>query len=108
MSQQIVQINYRISVPAADWEQAMLPAAPVLADTPGLHWKVWLMAAARSEGGGIYLFEDEDAAQAFINGPAVSGLKTTLGVTDVSVKQFGISEAHTRITRGPVGEGVRV
>jgi len=108
MSQKIVQINYKFSIPAADFSQAMLPAAPVIADVPGLHWKVWLMDEARREAGGIYLFEDEATASAFVAGPIVAGLKANPVVSDVSIKQFGISEEHTRITRGPIGEGVRV
>jgi len=108
MSQKIVQINYQFSIPAEDLSQAMLPAAPVIADVPGLHWKVWLMEDGRREAGGLYLFEDEATANAFVAGPLVAGLKANPVVSDVSIKQFGVSEEHTRITRGPIGEGVRV
>ena len=41
MSQKILQINFQLSVSAKDYEQACLPAAQPIADTPGLHlWGV--------------------------------------------------------------------
>ena len=36
MSQKILQINFQLSVSAKDYEQACLPAAQPIADTPGL------------------------------------------------------------------------
>ncbi len=108
MSQTIVQINYSFSIPRADLEQAFLPAAQPIADTPGLRWKIWLMNEADSAAGGIYLFDDEASARAFLDGPIAGSLKTNPVISSVSVKQFGVSEEHTAITRGPVRMGVRV
>ena len=108
MSQKILQINYKFSIPASELEQAMLPAAPAIGDTPGLHWKIWLMNAAASEAGGIYMFEDEAAVNAFLGGPIVTAFKANPVVSDIRAKVFDVSVAHTLVTRGPIGEGVRV
>ena len=102
MSQKILQINYKFSISRIDLEQAFLPAAQPIADTPGLRWKIWLMHEADSEGGGIYLFDDEAAAQAFLSGPIIAGLRASPVVSDISVTLFDVTEAHTAITRGPV------
>ena len=53
MSQQILQVNLKFSIPRADLETAWLDAAQPIADTPGLRWKVWLMNEAENEAGGI-------------------------------------------------------
>jgi hypothetical protein len=108
MSQKILQINYKFSIPADELEQGNLAGAQMIGDTAGLNWKIWLVNEAASEGGGIYLFEDESAAQAFVDGPIVAGLRAMPVVSDVRIKLFGVSEPPTRVTRGPIGEGVRV
>jgi hypothetical protein len=80
----------------------MLPAAQPIANSPGLRWKIWLMNEADNEAGGIYLFEDEAAVKAFLGGPIVSALKANPMVSDIRVKMFGVAEAHSLITRGPI------
>ena len=106
MSQKILQINYKFGTSAADLSKALLPAAQPIADSQGLLWKIWLMNEAASEAGGIYLFEDEAAANTFLGGPIVGALKANPAVSDIRVKIFGVSEAHTLVTRGPIGKPV--
>ena len=108
MSQKIMQINFQLGVSAKDYEQACLPAAQPIADTPGLRWKVWLMNEADHEAGGIYLFDDEASVQAFLAGPIVEAVKSNPAISDISVKMFDVMEALTAITRCPVHEGSRV
>lgn len=108
MSQKILQINFQFSVSAKDYEQACLPAAQPIADTPGLRWKVWLMNEAEHEAGGIYLFDDQASVQAFLAGPVVAAVKSNPAISGVSAKLFDVMEALTAITRGPVREGSRV
>ena len=108
MSQKILQINYKFSIPGADLEQAFLPAAPIIADTPGLRWKIWLMNEADSEAGGIYLFDDQASAQAFLAGPLMTAMGANPVVSNISAKLFDVTEEHTAITRGPVRVGERV
>jgi len=106
MSQRILQINLKFNVSAAEYEQTVSAMAEGIAAVEGLRWKVWLMNEAESEAGGIYLFDNAEAAQAFLDGPIVSQVAGHPAITAVSAKQFEISEAVTAITRGPVGEMV--
>ena len=106
MSQKILQINYRFGIPAADFSRALLPVAQPISETPGLQWKIWLMNEAEAEAGGIYLFEDEAAVKAYLGGPIVSALKANPNVSDIRVKIFDVSEAHSLVTRGPIGKAV--
>jgi len=108
VSQKILQINYKFGIPAAEFSQALLPAAQPIADSPGLLWKIWLMNEAANEAGGIYLFADEAAVNEFLGGPIVSALRTNQVVSDIRVKMFDVSEAHTLVTRGPIGKAVSV
>ena len=108
MSQKILQINYKFSIPAADFSRAMLPAAQPISESYGLHWKIWLMNEADSEAGGIYLFEDEAALNAFLGGPIVTAFKASPVVSEIKVKVFDVSSAHSLVTRAPVGAPARV
>ena len=76
MSQKILQINFTFSsVSRTELEQAWLPGAQPIADTPGLRWKVWLMNERERECGGVYLFDNEASLQAFLAGPIVAATK---------------------------------
>jgi rhodanese-related sulfurtransferase len=101
MSASILQINFDFDGSWAEYETANEPGAAQIAAMPGLGWKVWLKNAATGEAGGIYLFHDEAAAQGFA--AQVAGmLKEMPGVSNVSIKHFGVIEALTAITRGPI------
>ena len=106
MSQKILQVNMKFSIPRADLEAAWLEVAQPIADVPGLRWKVWLMNEAEHEAGGIYLFESEAAAQAYLAGPIVAALKASPAVSNISAKLFDVLESHTTITRGPVKQAM--
>ncbi len=99
MSQKILQINFKFSGPRAEYEQANLPYAKPIADTPGLRWKIWLMNEDQGEAGGIYLFDDEATVQAFLAGPIIAEMKDD---PTLSMKTFDVMEEHTAVTRGPV------
>jgi hypothetical protein len=102
MSQQILQVNMNFSIPPADLEAAWLGVAQPIADTPGLVWKVWLMNEKEKEAGGIYLFESEDAARAYVSGPIVAALKASPAVSNISAKMFSVLADHSGVTRAPL------
>jgi hypothetical protein len=107
MSQQILQVNLKFSIPRANLEAAWLDAAPHIADVPGLIWKVWLMNESEHEAGGIYLFESRAAAEAYVAGPIVSALKASPVVSDVTAKFFDALTTHSAVTRGPLGASIK-
>jgi rhodanese-related sulfurtransferase len=102
MSRKIVQINFSFSGSRSQYEEANLPYAAPIAALPSMDWKIWLMNEAVRLAGGIYLFEDEDAARAFVNGPVVAGIRADPAYDNLNVKVFDILDAHTAVTRGPV------
>ncbi len=101
MSATVLQINFDYDGSWAEYEAANGPAAGQIAGIPGLGWKVWLKNAATGEAGGIYLFHDQAAAHAFA-AQAATMLGAVPQYTNVSIKQFGIIETLTAVTRGPI------
>ena len=51
MSAKILQINYKLNGPRAEYERENLPYAQPIANLPGLRWKVWIIDEAKSEAG---------------------------------------------------------
>jgi hypothetical protein len=98
----ILQINYKLGIPASDFMKASAPVAEIIAKAGGLGWKIWLVNETDQEGGGIYLFEDEDSLNAFLSGPVIAKLKAHPAVKELSIKQFDVAGELSAVTRGPV------
>jgi hypothetical protein len=98
----ILQIHYKLRGSVADFMRESGAVASVLAAVTGLRWKVWLMNESEHEGGGIYLFDDNVALQAFVDGPIVARLKDHPALSDLTMKQFDVPEDLTKMTHGPL------
>ena len=105
MAPKLLQVNYKFTGTRAEYAAANLPWAQPFAEMAGLRWKIWLMNAAEHEAGGIVLFEDDAARDAYVNGP-LAAAKDDPTISDMTIKRFDFLEEHTAITRGPVGERV--
>ena len=52
----ILQINFKLNVPSAEYRKVVKSVVQAIADVPGLVWKVWLLNEQDGEAGGIYFF----------------------------------------------------
>jgi len=102
MAQTVLQLNFKFSVSRAEYETVASSLAGQFAAVAGLRWKVWLMNEAKSEAGGIYLFDDQDSLDAFLAGPLAAQVSSHPALSEMSVKQFDVMPEATAITRGPV------
>lgn len=102
MAQKIVQINFKLTTPTADYAKMAGPLADPIAKVHGLVWKVWIYNEQQHEAGGIYLFKDETAANDYLAGDIVAGLKSQTTIKDITVKMSDIDEGLSRKTRGPI------
>ena len=104
MSATVMQLNFKLHVSAAEYEQAVSALADQFAALEGLRWKIWMINAAEQEAGGIYLFDDAASVQAFLEGPLAALVTSHPALSNFSVKQFDVMGDLTSITRGPVME----
>ncbi len=49
----ILQINFNLNVPAAEYQKMADSIAHAFLDVPGLSWKIWLLNPDAQEAGGI-------------------------------------------------------
>jgi len=97
----ILQINFNLNVPAAEYQKMADSVAHAFLDVPGLKWKIWLLDPAGKEAGGIYLFDSQAALDAYLNGPLVAHLRGLPSIRNISIKQFEVMPEITAVTRGP-------
>ena len=102
MAQQILQVNFKFSVPREQYENTVSPMAQDFAEVPGCLWKVWLMNEKESEAGGIYLFADEASVETFKGSPLVNSVLSHPALSDFNIKQFEVLETVSRVTRAPL------
>src|SRR5437762_9814919 len=98
----ILQINFKLNVPAAEYASSCQRVTQAIASVAGLRWKIWILNEQEKEAGGIYFFDTEPALQDYLSGPIVSQLGNHPAVRDVIVKRFSVMEELTSATRGPV------
>ncbi|RIK35371.1 MAG: hypothetical protein DCC55_30505 [Chloroflexi bacterium] len=102
MSKTILQVNFQYSFPLAELHALINGAAEPIAQTDGLLWKVWLLNEEQRTSGGIYLFANERAAQAYADGPILSKLQQHPAISGFSARLFGIVEEASKVTRAPL------
>lgn len=97
----LVQFDFPMAGP---WGDEMAAAFGDLAKTigrsPGLRWKIWTENEAEGTGGGIYLFEDDASAAAYIE--EHTARLAGFGITDIRARRFHVNEPLTAINGGPV------
>ncbi len=97
----LVQFDFPMDGPWGDeLASAFGDLARVIAAAPGLRWKIWTENEAEHIGGGIYLFEDDASAEAYIE--EHTARLAGFGITDIRAKLFHVNEPLTAINGGPV------
>src|SRR5579859_7849337 len=96
----ILQINFNLNVPVAEYRKMVDSLAHAFVDVPGLTWKIWLLNPAAQEAGGIYLFDSQTSLDAYLNGPLVAQLKGLTSICNITIKQFEVMTEATALTRG--------
>ncbi|WP_341503920.1 monooxygenase [Gallaecimonas sp. GXIMD4217] len=98
----LLQIHFPYPGPfGKEMTEQLTGLAESIRDEPGFLWKIWTQNEGEQEAGGIYLFEDEAAARAYLE-KHTARLKA-LGVPEVQARIFDVNDELTRLTSGPVG-----
>lgn len=106
MSEAILQVNFSLNVPVAEYRQICSSIAAAFAEVPGLRWKTWLLNEGANEAGGIYLFEDQNALQAFLRSPLAAQVQAHPALTHFTAKPFDVMAEVSAVTRAPIGAAV--
>ena len=102
----ILQINFKLSVAASDYEVLAASLAQSFAEVPGLVWKIWTLNEAEREAGGIYYFDGQQSLERFLSSQLAASVRNHPAVSEFSAKPFAVMDAVTATTRGPVEAAV--
>lgn len=98
----LLQVDFPFQGPwGADAAGALADLANVIEQAPGLRWKIWTENESEGMSGGIYLFNDEANARAYM--AEHEARLTAFGITGIRAMYFDVNEGLTAINRGPVG-----
>ena len=98
----VLQITFRYDMDEDRFHRENGPEmASVVADVPGLRWKLWLHDPGARACVGVYHFADRDSAQAYLDGPLISGFRQAPGYRDITPHTYEVLEENSRVTRAP-------
>ena len=83
----------------ADYEKHCERVAPDFAAMPGLIAKFWLADPESNTYGGVYLWQNRNAYQAYVTSDIFAGTIANPHLLGVTSRDFGILEAPSEITR---------
>lgn len=100
----LLVVRYRRRLGSDDTEQAsaFLAAAEKIAGLPGLVWKLWAYDDAEGVAESVYLFESDEQARAWGDGPMKPALGSHPGISDIEVRYYDVDERLSAVTRAPV------
>ena len=96
---QVVNFNLK-GVSEADYRALCDQLAPAFAAMPGLISKVWLADTATNTYGGVYIWANKAAMQAYMQSEIFNNVVNHPNLANITSKDFGILEAPTEVTHG--------
>lgn len=97
----LLQIHFDYPGPFGDaMSESMKELAESINHEPGMIWKIWTENAQTRQAGGIYLFESEELARAYLK-KHTERLKS-FGIGQVTCHIFEVNEPLTRLNHGVV------
>ena len=105
----MLQVDYGRELPRTDKGQAerMAAAANKIANVPGLLWKIWAYDDDAQRAVSYYLFDTDEHAREWGEGPLRASLGANPGVSNISTSYFDVDEELSAITRGPIQQAGR-
>jgi hypothetical protein len=94
----LATVRYRLKGNAIGFWAGIESAAAAVAETPGLMWKIWGIDEDQTGGISAYLFRTIDAADAFMKGPVIDGLRGHSDIANVSVHVAPVNHDLSRKT----------
>jgi hypothetical protein len=95
-----LRIKLRVSPPALLAQSREV--ASVAASVGGLIWKIWILQEEQFEMGGVYLFADREAAEAYLNHPIVQVLTSNPAVVSTQSQLWDVENSLSALTRAPL------
>ena len=98
----VLHLRFKLRVPPAVLLAECGEAATVIASVEGLIWKIWVLQKDEFEIGGIYLFSNREAAEAYLNHPVVQAVCSNSAVVSTQSQLWDVESSLSALTRAPL------
>ena len=99
MSKKLLQLHFAFNGPfGSEMSRQLVELAESINQEPGFIWKVWTESEKHQQAGGIYLFDNEETALAYLN--KHTARLNALGVNAVTCEIFDVNEPLTTLNHG--------
>ena len=76
--------------------------ATTIAAVQGLIWKIWVFREEDLEAGGVYLFENREAAENYLSHPVIQAVRNNPAVASIESKLWDVENSLSAVTRAPL------
>jgi hypothetical protein len=98
----VLHLRFKLRVPPDVFLAHSREAATIIASVEGLIWKIWVLQQEKSETGGIYLFANREAAEAYLNHPVIQAVRSNPAVVSSQCQLWDVESSLSALTRAPL------
>ena len=98
---QVVNFNLK-DMTDAEFRSMANEVAPAFASVPGLLSKIWLADAGKNTYGGVYIWQDPAAMQAYLASDLGKGVTGHPNFANLTSRDFEMLSGPTGVSGGPV------
>jgi hypothetical protein len=98
----VLHLRFKLRVPPDVFLAHSREAATTIASVEGLIWKIWIFREEESEMGGMYLFANREAAEAYLKYPVVIAVCSNPTVVSQQSQVWDVEGSLSALTRAPL------
>ncbi len=97
----VLIVNFNLKdISEENYRRVAETIAPAFTNLPGLISKTWLADPETNTYGGVYVWRDHEAMEAYKETNIFKGIETNPHFENVTIKDCGVLEGPTRTTNG--------
>src|SRR5215471_19479521 len=89
----VLRLRYKLRVPPDVLLAHSREAATAIASVEGLIWKIWILREKEFEMGGMYLFANRAAAEAYLNHPVLQAVRSNPAVVSTQPELWDVESS---------------
>ena len=98
----VLHLRFKLRVAPYTFLAHSREAANFIASVEGLIWKIWIFREEESEMGGMYLFANREAAEAYLNHPVIQAVYNDPAVVSHQSQLWDVESSLSALTRAPL------
>ena len=98
----VLHLRFKLRVPPHVLFAQSREAATTIASVEGLIWKIWVLLEEEFEMGGMYLFANREAAEAYLTHPVIQAVCSNPAVVSIESKLWDVERSLSGLTRAPL------